>query len=67
MGAERWKQEFMEGLAEGFSGVPMEFPEGIRPLGEFHIEGDRLGEVEPGAPAISPCLDDEVIDAEVID
>jgi hypothetical protein len=67
MGAERWRDEFMEGLKEGFAGVPMDFPEGIRPLGEFHVEGGTVEEIEPGAPMISPNLDDEVIDAEIID
>lgn len=66
MGAERWREEFMAGLEEGFAGVPMEFPEGIRPLGEFHREVGQI-DVEPGAPLVSPNMDDEVIDAEVID
>lgn len=68
---DRMKDEFMAGLEEGFAGVPMEFPEGIRPLGEFHreigvveVEADQ---VEPGAPLVSPDRDDEVIDAEVLD
>lgn len=64
MGADRWRDEFMAGLEEGFAGVPMEFPEGIRPLGEFHRE---IGEVDPEAPMVSANHDDEVIDAEVVD
>lgn len=60
---DRMKEEFLEGLKEGFAGKPMEFPEGIRPLGEFHREID----VDPDAPMISPNLDDEIVDAEVIE
>jgi hypothetical protein len=81
MGEERWKQEFMEGLAEGFAGVPMDFPEGIRPLGEFQTHVIQINpdtDRETGRPiedisvdhpglAASPNLDDEVIDAEIIE
>lgn len=61
------RQAFFEGLKEGFAGVPMEFPEGIRPLGEFRGEGQWVFEPDEATPAVSPSLDDEVIDAEVID
>jgi hypothetical protein len=81
MGEERWKKEFMEGLAEGFAGVPMEFPEGIRPLGEFQTRlvqpfpdtdrktGRPIEDVEIAHPglAASPDADSEVIDAEIIE
>lgn len=56
------RENFLEGLAEGFAGVPMEFPEGIRPLGEFQATRCDLS---PGG--VSPDLDDEVIDAEIMD
>lgn len=68
MGEERWRQEFMAGLEEGFAGVPMEFPEGIRPLGEFHREYTPVGEGEEAVgPLVTPDLDDQVIDAEIVE
>lgn len=60
---DRIREEFLEGLKEGFAGKPMEFPEGIRELGEFH----REIEIDPGSPQVSPSLDDEVVDAEIIE
>lgn len=67
---KRMQTEFMAGLEEGFAGVPMEFPEGIRELGEFHIEGGVIEPpAEPGQIGGHPIqdLDDEIVDAEIIE